>query len=291
MFLFVLGSIALTIGTLVYQHLTGPTYEYDLDVEIGGVEYDFDLPRSWGGESDAPINLVVPDRGVKGMIYWKKYPTNDDYSPIEMSRVGDTLKAHLPEQPPAGKLAYYFVLKSDTEQRSFLDDHEPVIIRYKGHVPLWILRIHIFLMFASMFLSNMTGLLAVFKHKYHRLFAIITMVTLFFGGMVMGPIVQKYAFGVFWSGVPFGFDLTDNKLLLSFLVWFIAVIGSWKKDRYYLSIIATILLIMMYAIPHSAMGSELDHETGELGTSERLIDKADDDYKDALDSLEKKRIE
>lgn len=274
--LFTLGSILLTVGTLVYQHLTGPTYEYDVDIVMHGEEFDFDLPRSWGGESDAPVKLVVEDRTISGTLFYKLYPTNDDYISIPFERKGDTLMAMLPEQPPAGKLAYYFTLESDKEQHSFLDSHAPVIIRFKGHVPLWILRIHIFLMFASMFLSNMAGLLAAFKHKYHKLFARTTLITLFFGGIILGPIVQKFAFGVYWSGVPFGWDLTDNKLLLAFLTWLIAVILNWKKSRYYVSVIATVILILMYAIPHSAMGSERDPKTGKLGTSEKIIDKIEE---------------
>jgi len=31
--------------------------------------------------------------------------------------------------------------------------------------------------------------------------------------------VQHYAFGQLWTGVPFGWDLTDNKTLLAALAW------------------------------------------------------------------------
>ena len=39
------------------------------------------------------------------------------------------------------------------------------------------------------------------------------------GGMLLGPFVQKYAFGEFWTGWPNGHDLTDNKTLIMWLVW------------------------------------------------------------------------
>ncbi len=41
-----------------------------------------------------------------------------------------------------------------------------------------------------------------------------TLGLLLVGGMILGPVVQKYAFGVFWTGVPWGWDLTDNKTLV-----------------------------------------------------------------------------
>ena len=81
----------------------------------------------------------------------------------------------------------------------------------------------------------------------------------------MGPIVQKYAFGEFWTGVPFGWDLTDNKTLIGFSAWLIAVIANWKKERPVYSIIAAILLLVIYSVPHSMFGSELDYNTGSIG--------------------------
>ena len=35
------------------------------------------------------------------------------------------------------------------------------------------------------------------------------------GGFILGPLVQNYAFGELWTGVPFGWDLTDNKTLIA----------------------------------------------------------------------------
>lgn len=268
-----LGSIALTLLTLVYQHYTGPTYDKDADIILAGKEYDFDLPRTWGGESDLPVKLYVPEQEVKGEIFWRKYPTREEFDSTAFKRSGDTLIAYLPEQPPAGKLEYYFELENGNEKHSFLESHSTVVVRFKGHVPLLILRVHIFLMFASMFLSNMAGILALLGNKRYKFYTVLTMVVLLLGGMVLGPIVQKYAFGVYWSGIPFDWDLTDNKLLFTFLVWFIAAIANWKKERRYVAVIAAVVLILMYAIPHSAMGSELDPETGKLGTSEKLLDR------------------
>ena len=50
---------------------------------------------------------------------------------------------------------------------------------------------------------------------------------LFAGGMILGPVVQNFAFGELWTSVPFSWDLTDNKTLVAFTFWIIAVTGNW----------------------------------------------------------------
>ncbi len=51
------------------------------------------------------------------------------------------------------------------------------------------------------------------------------------GGLILGPVVQKHAFGAFWTGIPFGYDLTDNKTLLMWMVWLVACAVLSREDR------------------------------------------------------------
>lgn len=265
--LFFVLSFILVILTLWYQHATGPTYDKEAVVNIAENEIHIELPRSHEIDTQSQIVIPVADTAVKAVVYYKRFPTRDEYTPVEMVRYGDTLKADLPNQPPAGKLKYYVEVYS-ADQRIAIHKDDPVIIRYKGPVPVWVLRAHIFFMFASMWLSNLSGLLALAKDYRYKFYGVLTLVSLFIGGLILGPIVQDYAFGVLWSGVPFGWDLTDNKLLLSFLIWLVAVLANLRKDRRFISVIAAILLILMYAIPHSTMGSEFDYDKGEVVTGE-----------------------
>jgi hypothetical protein len=80
------------------------------------------------------------------------------------------------------------------------------------------------------------------------------------GGMILGPIVQKYAFDAYWTGWPFGGDLTDNKLAVAVLAWAFA---AWKvrSGSRWPAVVAALILLAMYMIPHSALGSTLDYET------------------------------
>lgn len=87
---------------------------------------------------------------------------------------------------------------------------------------------------------------------------------LLLGGMILGPVVQLYAFGDLWTGIPFGWDLTDNKTLIAFLFWIAAVIMNRRKERPVYTIIAAVLLLLIYSIPHSMFGSQLDYNTGNV---------------------------
>ena len=145
--------------------------------------------------------------------------------------------------------------------------NQTIITRFKGHVPGVVLIPHILLMFSAMLLSTLAGFEAIAKGKYIYQFTLWTAILLFFGGMVLGPIVQKLAFGQLWTGFPLGMDLTDNKALIAMVAWLLAL---WKGRKGQSArgwvILAAVVLLVVYSIPHSLMGSELNYETMQVET-------------------------
>ncbi len=227
-------------------------------------QYDFKLPRSHSSSKPAPISIEISDNNINGKVFYRRFPSKEILTEVDLIRVGDYLEATLPNQASAGKLEYYVLLTNKDTSENLLNSGS-IVIRFKDDVPAVVLIPHIFFMFFAMLFSNLTGLLALGKKERYRFYTIFTTLLLFAGGMVFGPIVQKFAFGELWTGIPFGWDLTDNKTLVAFLFWIVAVIGNWKKERPYLSIIAAIVLLLIYSIPHSMFGSELDYSTGVIG--------------------------
>ena len=256
-------AVIITFAAIIYQRRTGPTYDKKVSATIENVVYNFKLVRSHGGESDCKIQLAVPDPEVTGKMMFKLYPTKNDWTIIDFKREGENLIAFLPKLPPAGKYEYKVSLYKNNSEYA-LNKSEPVIIRFKGHVPAVVLIPHMSLMFFAMFLGNVAGIMAFFKHAKFRFYGTLTVIFLFIGGMILGPIVQKYAFGDFWAGIPFAWDLTDNKTLVSFLFWGLAWVMNRKKERPLYTIVASIVMILVYSIPHSMHGSQLDPETGEI---------------------------
>jgi len=260
-------ALVITIIAAFYQKTTGPSYEKRQKVNIDGQEYKLKLVRSISLDEKSEIVLKIPASNVTGKLIYRRYPTNEEWQTADFTRETrveeSVLVAPVPAQPPAGKIEYYFELANGTET-VIVNKDKPVIIRYKGAVPGIILIPHIFLIFFAMLLSNYTGLIAVKKDERYRYYTIITVIFMAVGGMTLGPVVQKYAFGELWTGIPKGWDLTDNKTLIGFASWVIALIFNLKKERPYLVWIAALITLLIFSIPHSIFGSQLDPSTGKL---------------------------
>ena len=126
--------------------------------------------------------------------------------------------------------------------------------------PLAILIPHVIIIFFAMFLSNRTALEAVRKTGSPYSYMCWTIGFFFVGGLILGPLVQKYAFGAFWTGFPFGTDLTDNKTLIAFVGWILALFFNRgeRSSRGWI-LCAALLMLAVYLIPHSLLGSEIDY--------------------------------
>ncbi|MFH1001347.1 MAG: hypothetical protein V1783_10975 [Bacteroidota bacterium] len=257
-------AVVFTLSAAIYQRSTGPTYPKKAKLQLEQETYKLKLLTSHGGETDASISLKVPT-DVKGMLKYRYYRSTDEWTGIEMIHNGEQLQAFLPKQPPAGKLEYLIALEYQGTYYSITE--EPVVIRFKGGVPSFILVPHIILMFLAMLYSTRTGLEAIFKGVKTFKYTSITLITLGIGGMILGPVVQWYAFGDLWTGWPFGGDWTDNKTLVAFVFWLIAffVLRKNRTNRLW-PIVAFVVLLAMYMIPHSMGGSELDYKTGAVTT-------------------------
>ena len=262
-FLFWLVAIVVTLGAAIYQRHTGPTYPLDIEVAADGVVYANSLTRSHGGLDDCPLEFAISDVSVTGRVSYRRFPTQDGWTIQELVRKGEVLVGTLPHQAPAGKIEYKVDFYQDGQLLHAQDEFHTVV-RYKGDVPAWVLIPHIFFMFFAMLLSNYAAILAIDKHQRAMLYTKLTLLFLLLGGLVFGPVVQLYAFGELWAGVPFGWDLTDNKTLIAFLIWLVAALVSFKQKRvrFDLIIAAAIIMLAIFSIPHSMFGSELDYSSG-----------------------------
>ena len=73
--------------------------------------------------------------------------------------------------------------------------------------------------------------MAVIKYPLYKKYSFWTLVLFTAGGMILGPVVQYYAFGDLWTGIPFGWDLTDNKTLIALIFWILAVVYEQEKRQ------------------------------------------------------------
>ncbi len=289
-----LFALALMTTAVFYQRMTGPTYPKRGELTIGAEVQKYKLIRSKETTSDALV--ILPDLGKDGSaeLFWRRYPTKDEYVGVSLTRdpnavlaaapteehegikesLADKMFAPLPKQPSAGKLEYYLELNiGGSKMRIPEAPEETIIIRYKDPVPWSVLGPHIFFMFFSVLIGMRCGLSALFQPRTMRRYAWTAFVGMTAGGMVLGPFVQKYAFGKYWTGFPWGYDLTDNKMLIMWLAWIIAcsTIGLKAKPKEgvgrFVVLLAAIIMTVVYSIPHSMKGSELDYSKLDEGVS------------------------
>lgn len=252
-------AVIITLASIYYQRTTGPTYPLKGSAAVDGQTIHYRLGRSHESDSHQPVAIQIADSTVAGEVLWRRYPTNENWEKITMERHDGRLNAALPRQPPAGKLEYAVILKKG-ETPIRLPEQGAVVTRFKGRVPAYFLIPHIVLMFTAMLLSVRAGLEVLGTEARPRVYVWSTVAALFVGGMILGSIVQKHAFGAYWTGFPFGMDLTDNKTLIAFLGWIAAAIVVEKNRQSKLWILtAAILMLGVYAIPHSLLGSELKY--------------------------------
>ncbi len=252
------AAVALTILMILYQRATGPTYPTTGTTELGGEAIKYKLLTSFGGDLDAPVQIKMESKNIKGQVIYKRYKSHDELTTMDMQNNEQGLYAALPNQPPAGKIEYSVRLYTDTEE-VFLSK-EPVIIRFKGAVPSAVLAPHVFFMIITLLFSWRAGLEALARGKDTLFFTGVALLTLILGGLILGPIVQKFAFGAYWTGWPNGHDFTDNKTAVVFIFWLIAWFKLRKNQQHRFWVFAaTIVMFLVYVVPHSTLGSEIDH--------------------------------
>lgn len=250
-------ALVITLSSAVWQRLTGPTHPARGKVTLGGTEIRLRLLRSHGGDGDQPVVVKVADSQVTGGVAWRRYPTEDPFVLLPMVREGEELKAALPHQPPAGKLEYQVRLQKGAETAVFPE--RPAITRFKGAVPTVILAPHIVSMFTGMLVANAAGLLALRGERKLLRISLVVIVLLSIGGLFLGPLVQKAAFGAYWTGWPFGTDLTDNKTAVAVLAWAVAAfLARGERDARVAVGVAAIVTFAVFMVPHSAWGSQVD---------------------------------
>lgn len=271
-------AVLITLFSAYYQRTTGPTHPIKGTARVGNQDIRYKLLRSSEATKDARIAFKAPD-GFAGVAFFKRYKSQDPLKAMILAREGEELAAYIPSLPPAGKMEYYIVVRNGPSEARF--PAAPAVIRFKGSVPAYITILHVLFMFAAMLIAARAGLEAITGGAGLNRFAWWTFITLLIGGFVFGPIMQHYAFGDWWTGVPLGWDLTDNKTLIALIAWIVALVviarsggmpaAKAAKRARWASFIAAFIMLAVFMIPHSLFGSELDYSKPANGAPSAVV--------------------
>ena len=270
-----IAAFVVTILLAVFQRMTGPSHPFRGTVDLpSGETISYKLPRSNEGRETLRVAVRQPSAECVATLEWRRFPTEEPFRSQAMTAsVDGEFETRIPPQPAAGKVEYRILL--DFGRQSFsIPASETVVARYRGDVPASVLIPHILIMFSSMLVST-RALFEVLRPgaPKARGLVLVSMALLIVGGLILGPIVQRFAFGAYWTGWPLGHDLTDNKTLIAFLAWLPATIMAWRQARTRIAVILGWVVMMgIFLIPHSARGSQLDWSTVEKDTSSEMRD-------------------
>ncbi len=255
-----MAAFVVTVALAGFQRATGPSYPLRGSITLGDDhEVSYRFPRS--NQGAGPLRVEFPDvgDGFIAVLDWRRYPTEDPFKSVAMRPTDDDrVVAEIPLQPAAGKVEYVVRL-AGSRATERVPAHETVIARFRDPVPAAILVPHILAMFTSMLFSTRALMEVLRPGRSARTLVLIAMGLLVVGGLVLGPMVQKAAFGAYWTGWPLGSDLTDNKTLIAFLAWLVPTTAALRGPRTRLAVVfGWLVMTGVFLVPHSMRGSELD---------------------------------
>jgi hypothetical protein len=262
-------ALLLTIVMALYQRMSGPTYPVKATENLAGTKISYKFYRSWIQGEALPVRVTLGNDNHTARLHHRRFPllANENWTIVTMKNNAGTFQGSIPGQPAAGKVVYKVEVMTPSGPL-WLNNGKPVVARFRDKVPAWLLILHIIFMFAGLLLAFRTGMGALRRDGRWQKLVPWTLAVTVFGGLILGPLVQKYAFGAYWTGFPLGGDLTDSKTLFAVLAW-LAAFFLRKKSRWWI-VAATLLMIAVYLIPHSVIGSELNYETGKIGTAQEI---------------------
>ncbi|MFH1843096.1 MAG: hypothetical protein ABIF77_07785 [bacterium] len=261
-------AVVMMLLLAVWQRLSGPTHPLRFDEQIADFQVSGSLLRTHSTSAPMPVAINVNAGGepVSGTLVWRRYPSGESWTRVDLVLTEGELRAEIPAQPSAGKVEYRIELQH-VGTTTLLPAEEPVVARYKDDVPLGFLLPHILCMMLVLLWASRAGLEATVAGPGLKRQALVTLGLLVVGGLVFGPIVQKYAFGAYWTGWPLGQDLTDNKVAIAALAWLNAVVQlRTRRGGRWAVLVAAVVTLVIFAIPHSLRGSTLDYDSGQTLT-------------------------
>jgi hypothetical protein len=201
------------------------------------------LPRNDRSENTPAVISVsvnhgsLPSAEPKVTIYFKQDKEGKIYQRRSMVRLAgtDSYLQSLPGQLKGKKTFYIVEAESSTGIRVTLPEskekeEKSFFIRWVGKSSRWLLYSHILFMVGA-FLVIMHAfyyaLAHLFTGNFHRNLCPLVLwgTGLFFiAGIPLGLAVAYQAFGVAWSGIPYGTDITDNKTLITLLYWIVVMV-------------------------------------------------------------------
>ena len=260
-------ALIITIALLGLARRISTRHPTDYSSQIGDITASHrTITEDFGDGPVVDVSLSSPD-SLAAVVFYSE-TDGGPYTVDTLTMTSGGFTGELPVLEKGRKWFYRIELFKAGESVAKFPPYGSQFIKFKGHVPAYILIPHIFCMFAIVFLGLLTVISAfdLVKGKGDIqktvLYLLWTLIAAFIGGFPLGYLVASVAFGVGWGGIPFGWDITDNKTVLLFIFWFVTLILARKGLKgekmaisysayLALTVISLAVTIFTFMIPHS----------------------------------------
>lgn len=260
-------AFVLTIVLLGIAKKTSTRHPTEYTERIGEITVSHTTVTEDFGEGPVLDMTASSTEGLTSIAYFAS-SEGSSYQADTLTLTESGFTGKLPVLPKGKRWYYHIDIIKDGQVVAKLPPNGDQFIKFKGHVPAYVLVPHIFCMFATVFFGLLTVFSAFdFKRGKGELsrsvrYLLWTVIFVFVGGFPLGYWVAYLAFGQGWGGIPIGWDITDNKTVIIFLFWFVTLILARKglkggrmavsSGTYLaLTIISMIVSLVLFMVPHS----------------------------------------
>lgn len=216
---------------------------------------------------------IEPAQKAALVIRWMKPPSTEIQGRTMFEIRPGVYEGCLPPMEKGAKITYWIAARNveQATARVPADDGKFGVLKYKGEASTIVIVAHVVFMFAAFFFMAMSALAAVdiLRGREDKTNAVRAarwaLATSFVGGWPLGFMLNYQTFGQLWEGFPFGYDITDNKTQVIFVLWLAVMLLSWgsfvgggeEKDRlgrraFATAIVACFLVsLALFVVPHS----------------------------------------
>jgi len=256
-FSFIIGMMIADTTDVVKKNSLEVRYKHDKDHPENQEKFIYLEAYSKSGIRKISLNYRLPDGSFK-IIPFTRFKDTPYFTAIVpgdargkrnyfyiSAEDNEGNKVILPKQKNTGKIKLY-QLRSEGKPSFLLK-----LLHIMLMLTALIILIHA-LYYSASFLQNKNEDIPL-KLKNLILWGIITF---FVTGFPIGWIIEYQVLGNFWEGIPFGWDITDNKTLLILIYW-LAIFIPYRLKKISpstmskLIIFGTIFTLVLFIIPHS----------------------------------------
>jgi hypothetical protein len=241
-------AVVVTLYIAILQFVMESAYPLQTEVNTGKQKINLELIRSFEGDSICPVILPITDIAISGYLIYNLKTDSLRQEKIMLRREGDKLIGFLPAQIPSTEMEYRIYLEKE-KKPLIVNDNKPVLLKFKGIVPFYLIFSTCLIIAVVLFLSILTGFYAMLDIKSYKWILYLTLVSSLFLCFFLYPLYQKYSLNN-WIYIPKIWNLNAKIFSIS-LIWSLAFLLSLRRSNRLWTVLATFFSIIIFLIPHT----------------------------------------